>query len=131
MTTYIDIESFTSGVTPGEMFIITSGRQTGKSYYMKALKNRAYGKLFNDNLCKEIILPMISFPKPKYKFTRTNWYVADFDPQYYFQVEEWCKEQFGPHPRYPDAWSRWVHTYEDQIHFRDAKDYEWFVLRWS
>lgn len=107
--------------------------------------------LFNENLCKEILLTankvmadlgafyvyypssntMLKFPEPKYKFSRAKWYVADFDPQYYFQVEEWCKEQFGPHPKRPDAWSRWHHTYEDQIHFRDAKDYEWFVLRWS
>ena len=70
-------------------------------------------------------------PQSKYKFSRANWHVADFDTQYYFEVEEWCKEQFGPHPKYPDAWSRWVHTYEDQIHFRDQKDYHWFVLRWG
>ena len=68
--------------------------------------------------------------KSKYQFSRA-WFVADFDPTYYFEVEEWCKKQFGPHPKYPDAWSRWVHTYEDQIHFRDAKDYHWFMLRWG
>lgn len=76
-------------------------------------------------------IPMIRFPESKYKFSRANWYVANFDTQYYFEVEEWCKEQFGPHPKYPDAWSRWVHTYEDQIHFRDEQDYIWFVLRWG
>lgn len=70
-------------------------------------------------------------PQSKYKFSRANWYVADFDTQHYFEVEEWCKDQFGPHPRYPDAWSRWVHTYEDQIHFRDEKDYLMFLLRWG
>lgn len=69
-------------------------------------------------------------PKSKYEFSR-KWFVADFDPTYYFEVEEWCKQQFGPHPKYPDAWSRWVHTYEDQIHFRDEKDYVLFCLRWS
>lgn len=67
----------------------------------------------------------------KYKFSRANWYVAEFDDRYYFEVEVWCAEQFGPHPKNPDAWSRWVHKYENKIHFRDAKDYEWFVLRWS
>lgn len=74
-------------------------------------------------------------PKPmtklKYKFSRTNWYVAEFDDKYYFEVEKWCAEQFGPHPRNPDAWSRWYHKYQDRIHFRDSKDYEWFMLRWS
>ena len=70
-------------------------------------------------------------PQLKYKFSRANWYVAEFDTQYYSEVEVWCAEQFGPHPKRPDAWSRWVHKYEDKIHFRDEKDYNWFVLRWS
>ena len=70
-------------------------------------------------------------PKSKYKFSRAKWYVAEFDGKYYFEVEEWCAEQFGPHPRNPDAWSRWHHTYSEKIHFRDEKDYVLFMLRWS
>jgi hypothetical protein len=68
---------------------------------------------------------------PKYKFSRAKWYVAEFDDKYYFEVEEWCAEQFGPHPRHPDAWSRWHHTYSQKIHFRDQEDYIMFVLRWG
>lgn len=67
----------------------------------------------------------------KYKFSRAKWYVAEFDTKYYLEVDEWCAQQFGPHPNCPDAWSRWVHKYEDKIHFRDEKDYQWFVLRWG
>lgn len=70
-------------------------------------------------------------PQSKYKFTRANWYVAEFNVKDYTDVVHWCREQFGSHPRNPDAWSRWVHKYEDKIYFRDAQDYEWFVLRWS
>jgi hypothetical protein len=69
-------------------------------------------------------------PQSKYKFSR-SWYVADFDREYYFEVEAWCADQFGPHPKRPDAWSRWVHRYEDQIHFRDKEDYIMFKLRWG
>ena len=106
--------------------------------------------IYHDNLCKEILLTankvmadlgsfyvytprniMLKFPEPKYKFSRANWYVADFDTTRYHEVEEWCVQQFGPHPRRPDAWSRWKHIYEDRIHFRDQKDYVLFVLRWS
>ena len=92
-----------------------------------------------DALSTRIMQDMSSFYAPyipetmtktKYKFSRT-WFVADFDTAYYGEVEAWCKEQFGPHPKYPDVWSRWVHTYEDQIHFRDERDYNWFVLRWG
>jgi len=70
-------------------------------------------------------------PQSKYKFTRANWYVAEFNIKDYTDVVHWCREQFGPHPRNPDAWSRWEHKYEDKIYFRDEKDYAWFMLRWS
>ena len=82
------------------------------------------------NLCKEIILPMFPQTKSKYRFSR-DWYVAEFDIADYTDVVHWCREQFGPHPRNPDAWARWEHRYENKIHFRDEKDYIWFVLRWS
>ena len=122
---FIDIESFTSGVKPGEMYVI-GGRQSGKSYYyQKMLLNSIY----NTNLCKEIFLPMQ--PEPKYKFSRANWYVAEYNNKHHFEVLEWCTQQFGPYPARPDAWSRWVNMYSERIHFRDEKDYNWFVLRWS
>lgn len=70
-------------------------------------------------------------PQSKYKFSRAKWYIAHFEEKYYWEVEEWCTEHFGPHPRFPDAWSRWIHKYESKIHFRDEKDYAWFMLRWS
>jgi hypothetical protein len=70
-------------------------------------------------------------PQSKYKFSRANWYVAEFDDKYYFEVDKWCTEMFGPHPKNPDAWSRWIHKYENKIHLRDEKDYILFVLRWS
>jgi hypothetical protein len=113
------------GFKQGQMTLYSAGRQTGKSMYMNLLKTRYYGT----NLCNEILLPMK--PEPKYKFSRVNWYQAEFNIKDYTDVVHWCREQFGPHPRNPDAWSRWWHQYEDKIHFRDAKDYEWFLLRWS
>jgi hypothetical protein len=93
-------------------------------------------RIMDTNLCKEIILPKFSTEmmkissKSKYTFTR-KWFIADFDPQYYFEVEAWCEQNFGKHPAQPDAWSRWMHKYESCIHFRDEKDYNWFVLRWG
>jgi hypothetical protein len=108
------------GFKQGQMMIISAGRQTGKSYL-----NQWYG----NNLCKEIFLPMK--PEPKYKFTRANWYVAEYDNKHHFEVLEWCAQQFGPYPERPDAWSRWVNMYSEKIHFRDEKDYVFFMLRWS
>jgi len=67
----------------------------------------------------------------KYKFSRANWYVAEFNIADYTDVVHWCTEQFGSHPKYPDAWTRWMHKYGDHIHFRDKEDYVWFVLKWG
>ena len=100
-------------------------------------------RIIGTNLCNEILLPSPSnwatpitltlkwAPSPKYKFSRAKWYVAEFNIADYTDVVHWCTEHFGPHPMYPDAWSRWEHRYENKIHFRDEKDYNWFVLRWS
>ncbi len=113
-----------------------------RDYYAETASSiTALGKrIIEANLCKEIMINIPGYPKtsasinrlmPKYKFSRAKWYVAEFDTRYYFEVDEWCKEQFGPHPKRPDAWCRWHHTYENQIHLRDEKDYNWFVLRWG
>lgn len=113
-------------------------------YYAKTAESitKLARRIMDTNLCKEIILTpqqtasvlgmmALNIPSTKYKFSRANWHVADFDPKDYFEVDQWCAEQFGPHPKRPDAWSRWVHRYETSIHFRDLKDYQWFVLRWG
>lgn len=134
---YIDIESFTSlcGVKPNEMFIITGGRQSGKSYYyQKMLLNSVYGSISNtdiNSLYPRLMQEYTIQSQSKYKFSRANWYVADFNWKDYDEVRAWCKKQFGPEPKNPDAWSRWIHKYEDRIHFRDEKDYVLFTLRWS
>lgn len=67
----------------------------------------------------------------KYKFSRAKWYQAEFNPEDYYEVDAWCEKHFGPHPKKPDAWSRWWHKFEYNILFRDEKDYVFFMLRWS
>lgn len=107
---------------------------------LRILKNRQYGSIGSTNLCKEIFLTapvtltLSAFYSPtvsKYKFSRARWYEAEYDWINYVDVSIWCAEQFGPHDRNPDAWSRWNHAYEGKIYFRDEKDYAWFMLRWS
>jgi len=70
-------------------------------------------------------------PKPKYQFSRSKWYAAEYDWIDYGEAMAWCAEQFGPHPRQHDAWSRWWDRYEGKVYFRDERDYQWFVLRWG
>ena len=113
----------TGGIAPGQMLLYASARRTGKSTL-----NQYYGTPYTNNLCKEIFLPMK--PEPKYKFSRAKWYEAKLprDGQGAFN---WCVKNFGPEPKNPDAWSRWYFNVERTFRFRDAKDYEWFVLRWG
>jgi hypothetical protein len=111
----------TGGFSKGEMTIISSGRRAGKSYL---------NSLYGNNLCKEIVMPTRPVTKSKYSFSR-NWYVVDYDGIKHDGVIQWCVEQFGPHPAQHDAWSRWCQPYFNKIHFRDEKDYHWFILRWG
>ena len=115
------------GFKQGQLTLYSAGRQTGKSMYMNLLKTRYYGT----NLCNEIVLPMK--PKPKYQFSRAKWYEVHLFSKSWDPVQErlnWCEQTFGPQPKNPDAWSRWYTSFTT-LRFRDSKDYEWFMLRWS
>jgi hypothetical protein len=111
-----------------QMTLYTSGRRTGKSYL-----NALYGSTgiktlyYGTNLCNEILLPMK--PAPKYKFSRAKWYEAKV-PKDQQAAFAWCVKQFGPEPTNTDAWTRWYFNVDRTFRFRDAKDYEWFLLRW-
>ena len=107
---------------------------------LRILKNRQYGLISGTNPCKEIFLTapttltLSAFYSPtvsKYKFSRAKWYEAEYDWIDYGESMAWCAEQFGPHPRQHDAWSRWWDRYEGKVYFRDERDYQWFVLRWG
>jgi hypothetical protein len=86
----------------GQMTLYSAVQHTGKSLYQKMVLSNLYGT----NLCKEIVLPVK--PAPKYKFSRAKWYTAEYDWIHQGEVYEWCTQQFGPHPMYPDAWSRCI-----------------------
>jgi len=127
------LSNTTGGIYPGEMFVMQASRRTGKSLYMKMLKNRIY----DSNLCKEIFLPMHPATKPKYQFSRAKWYSAEMPghatwrfSDEYNSIIEWCTEQFGPHPTEQDAWSRWW-VGLGVINFRDEKDFVFYKLKWS
>jgi hypothetical protein len=117
------------GFKPGQMTLYSAVQQSAVQQTGKSTLNSLIKSLYHSNLCNEIVLPMK--PEPKYKFSRRNWYVADFDWVHHGEVLAWCSQQFGPHPARPDAWSRWYNKYSEKIHFRDEKDYEWFVLKWQ
>ena len=109
------------GFKQGQMPLYYSAvQQTGKSTFLKSA--------YYNNLCNEILLPMK--PASKYKFSRAKWYEAKV-PRDQQAAFAWCVKQFGPEPTNTDAWSRWYFNVDRTFRFRDAKDYEWFMLRWS
>jgi hypothetical protein len=112
------------GFKKGQLTLYSAVQHTGKSLYQKMVLNKLYGT----NLCNEIMLPMK--PAPKYRFSRAKWYEAKV-PKDQQAAFAWCVKQFGPEPTITDAWTRWYFNVERTFRFRDAKDYEWFLLRWS
>lgn len=134
------LKNLSGGIPAGTMNVFSAGRQTGKSYYnIKVLKNRYYGAtertFWNDNLCKEIMLP--EKPKSKYKFSRAKWHTVEM-PGYatwrfsdeYNNIIAWCNDTFGPHLTKPDAWTRW-YVGLGVIHFRDEADLVLYKLKWA
>ena len=107
------------GFKKGQMTLYSAGRGIGKS---------TLNAWFQNNLCNEIILPMK--PASKYKFSRAKWYEAKL-PRDQQAAFAWCVKQFGPEPTNTDAWTRWYFNVDRTFRFRDSKDYEWFLLRWS
>lgn len=71
--------------------------------------------------------------RSKYKFSRSMWYTVNISVYAeYVETIKWCEENFGPLPKNPDAWSRWfTDGWRNRIFFRDEKDYNWYMLRWS
>jgi hypothetical protein len=107
------------GFKQGQMTLYSAVQYTGSSYL-----NTWYGT----NLCNEILLPVK--PASKYRFSRAKWYEAKV-PRHQQAAFAWCVKQFGPEPKHTDAWTRWYFNVDRTFRFRDAKDYEWFLLRWS
>ena len=124
------LNNLSGGIPAGTINVFSAGRQTGKSMLMKVMKNRIY----DTNLCKEIMIPLE--PKPKYQFSRAKWYTADIGvgtwklSREYNEMIAWCNDTFGPHPKKPDAWSRWW-VGIGYIRFRDEQDLVLYKLKWT
>jgi len=104
------------------------GFKQGQMSLYSAVQQTYLNTWFQNNLCNEIMLPMK--PAPKYKFSRAKWYEAKV-PKDQQAAFAWCVKQFGPEPKHTDAWTRWYFNVDRTFRFRDAKDYEWFLLRWG
>ena len=108
-----------NGFKPSEMVVISAGRQTGKSQLMK-LWREVYYKDMPALTLKEGTV----YDQPYYA---VECYGYNWD-----DLHDWCVESFGP--LHPDGvWKPDQRWYENNsaFWFRETKDRDWFVMRWS
>lgn len=115
------------GFKPGEMMIMSSGRQIGKS-----MLNAAYGRLMAD-LNK---LPVTDLVLSEGKVYGARYYCVEPVGGSWIEMEQWCMDTFGgPGDRMwgektaPEPAQRWYMN-NRKFWFRNEKDRNWFILRW-
>ena len=117
------------GIKPGEMMIISSGRQTGKS-----MLNAAYGRLAQD-IFEQPITDLILSEGTVYG---SRYYCVQPVGGNWMDIEVWCLDTFGScgqnmwgdGRKAPEPAQRWYMN-NRKFWFRTEKDRNWFTLRWS
>lgn len=123
----VDIES--GGVKPGEMLVMMSGRRIGKSMFTQQAIDRLIRDL-NSQLISELVLNEQPVHGARYHTVEPiggNW----------IEMEAWCRSTFGdPGDMWDsDDWccpenARWLQN-NRKFWFRNQKDRDWFIVRWS
>ena len=115
------------GIKPGEMMIMSSGRQLGKS-----MLNSAYSRLMAD--LKN--LPVTDLILSEGKVYGARYYAVQPVGGSWLDMETWCIETFGPtqgsiwgESPVPEPGQRWYMN-NRKFWFRTEKDRNWFTLRW-
>ena len=116
------------GIKCGEMMIMSSGRQTGKS-----VLNAAYGRLFNDIYYQ----PLSDLILSEGRVYGARYYCVQPIGGNWKEMELWCTETFGStagsiwaDDKTPEPAERWYMN-NRKFWFRTEKDRNWFTLRWS
>lgn len=65
--------------------------------------------------------------KPLFYADTATWFSKEWK-----ELEDWCGQTFGPTPE-DGIWTPGARWYinNSKFYFRDEKDMEWFLLRWS
>lgn len=123
----MSIES--GGVKPGEMTIMMSSRQAGKSVFTQQAIDRLMRDL-NSQPISELVLNEQPVHGAKYHTVEPiggNW----------LEMEDWCYRSFGEPGDMWDSedwcWpetARWLMNNRKFL-FRNQKDRDWFLIRWS
>lgn len=114
-----DIFDRLAGITPGQMNIISSCRQTGKSQLIKLWQQIYYQDMPSLTLKEGSV-----YGQPYYAVECLG-YIWD-------DLHDWCTDSFGATAK-NGVWEPGCRWYENNtaFWFREAKDRDWFVMRWS
>jgi len=116
------------GVKPGEMMIISAGRQIGKSHFTQ----RAIDRLMRDLNSQPISDLVLS----EGRVYGARYYCLEPVGGNWLEMETWCSDTYGncgsawDKDKTPEPNARWYMN-DRRFWFREEKDRNWFVLKWS
>ena len=117
------------GIKPGEMSIMSAGRQLGKSYWTAQAIDRLMRDL-NSQPISDLVLSEGTVYGARY-------YCVEPVGGSWLEMESWCLDTFGnPGDRIWDSGpaplpaKRWYMN-NRKFWFRTEKDRNWFIMRWS
>ena len=124
----VDIES--GGFKPGEMVIMMSGRQAGKSTFNSAAFKRLWDDIYKTRPVEDLVLT-------EQKLHGARYYCVEPVGGNWLDMEEWAITTFGPPgevwPSQDFVWPevpRWVGN-NRKFWFRNERDRTMFIMRWS
>ena len=119
-------EKIINGFKPGEMTIVTAGRQTGKS------QMQAYMRLWNDIHYQ----PVSDLKLSEGTVYGSRYYCVEPVGGSWIEMQEWCLNQLGDSGKHiwgsnevPTPQERWYMN-NRKFWFRDDADRLIFVMRW-
>lgn len=121
--------SLIAGFKKGEMTIMTSGRQTGKSMFTAQAIERLMKDL-NSQPVSDLVLG-------EGKVYGARYYTVEPVGGNWLEMEKWCGEVFGEGSRalwceskVPEPSCRW-YANNRKFWFRNEKDRDWFIIKWN
>ena len=123
------LDKISVGLKAGEMMIMSSGRQSGKS-----MLNAAYGRLWNDIM--EANSKVSDMQLGEGTVYGSRYYTVQPVGGNWRDMEAWCTKVFGDGSRAlwgekkaPEPARRWYMN-NSKFWFKSEKDRDWFLVMW-
>jgi hypothetical protein len=118
------------GVKLGQLTIMTSGRNVGKSHFTQQTIDRLMQDL-NSQPVSELVLSEGTVYGSRY-------YCVGPQGGNWPDMEQWCRDTFGPTGSIwsetknltPEPLQRW-YANNRKFWFKSVKDRDWFIIRWQ